>query len=60
MRYPLKSLRKALITAPILQALDWNKVFHVHIDASAFAIGCILAQPGDKNMDFPISYASSS
>ena len=22
------------------------------------AIGCILAQPGDKNMDFPISYAS--
>ena len=30
----------------------------MHIDASAFAIGCILAQPGDKNMDFPISYVS--
>ena len=33
-------------------------MFHVHIDASNFAIGAILAQPGEKNMDFPISYAS--
>ena len=53
-----EKLKKALITTPILRAPDWNKLFHVHIDASAFAIGCILAQPGDKNMDFPISYAS--
>ena len=51
-------LKKALISAPILRAPDWNKVFHVHIDASNFAIGCILAQPGEHNMDFPISYAS--
>ena len=35
-----------LIEAPILLALDWNKTFHVHIDASKFAIGCLLAQPG--------------
>ena len=32
--------------APILRSLDWNLVFHVHIDASAYAIGCILAQLG--------------
>ena len=51
-------LKKALIFSPILRALDWNKVFHVHIDASNFVIGCILAQPGEHNMDFPISYAS--
>ena len=31
--------------------------FHVHIDASNFALGAILAQPGEKHMDFPISYA---
>ena len=33
-------------------------IFHVHIDTSNFAIGAILAQPREKNMDFPISYAS--
>ncbi|MCO5560567.1 hypothetical protein L7F22_014182 [Adiantum nelumboides] len=53
-----EKLRKALIDAPILRAPDWNKVFHVHIDASNFAIGCVLAQPGEHNMDFPVSYAS--
>ena len=42
----------------LLQFCNWNKVFHVHIDASNFAIGCILAQPRENNMDFPISYAS--
>ena len=28
------------------------------MDASKFAIGCILAQPGENKMDFPVSYAS--
>ena len=51
-------LKDALILAPILRAPDWNTIFHVHIDASNFAIGCILAQPGEHKMDFPISYAS--
>ena len=41
-----------------MKSLDWNVIFHVHIDASNFAIGAILAQPCEKNMDFPISYAS--
>lgn len=30
----------------------------MHVDASAFAVGCILAQPGDGNKDFPICYVS--
>ncbi|MCO5551829.1 hypothetical protein L7F22_005332 [Adiantum nelumboides] len=50
-------LKQRLISAPVLKAPDWDKIFHVHVDASAFAIGCILAQPGEKNMDFPISYS---
>ena len=36
-------LKQALTIDPILRPLDWNKPFHVHIDASNFAIGCILA-----------------
>ena len=51
-------LKKALTSAPILRAPVWDKIFHVHIDASAYAIGCILAQPGEHNKDFPIAYAS--
>ena len=53
-----QKLRTTLIEAPNLRAPDWNKVFHVHIDASNFAIGCVLAQPGEHNMDFQVSYAN--
>ena len=53
-----QKLKKALVSAPILKAPNWDQIFHVHIDASAFAMGCILAQPGENYMDFPISYAS--
>lgn len=52
-----EKLKNALISLPILRALDWMKMFHVHVDASNFAIGCILAQLGEHNMDFSISYA---
>ena len=53
-----EKLKGALTSAPILKSPDWGLIFHVHVDASNFAIGAILAQPGEKNMDFPISYAS--
>ena len=53
-----EKLKQALTSAPILRAPVWDKIFHVHIDASAYAIGCILAQPGEFNKDYPIAYAS--
>ena len=53
-----QKLREALINAPILRAPNWNKIFHVHVDASKFAIGCVLTQPGEHKMNFPVSYAS--
>ena len=34
-----QKLKKALTTAPILRSPDWNLAFHVHIDASNYAIG---------------------
>ena len=49
-------LKIALSTAPILRAIGWNVIFHVHVDASAFAVRCVLAQPAEGNMDFPICY----
>ena len=30
----------------------------MHVDASKFAIGCILAQSRENKMDFLVSYAS--
>ena len=35
-----EKLKTALVSAPILKAPDWTKPFHVHIDASNYAIGC--------------------
>ena len=46
------------MSTPILKAPIWDKLFHVHIDASAYAINCILTQPREFNKDFPIAYAS--
>ena len=55
---PFEKLKQALIFAPILRALDYNKIFYVHVDALSYAVECVLTQPREGNMDFPISYAS--
>jgi len=33
-------------------------MFHVHIDASKIALGAVLVQPGERNMDHPVYNAS--
>jgi len=38
--------------------LDWNKEFHVHIDAYYIALGVVLAYPGAGEIDHPIAFAS--
>ena len=43
---------------PYLSFPDWNKEFHVHVDASSIALGIVLAQLGEGNIDHPISFAS--
>lgn len=53
----LDKLKEKLVSAPILVYPNWNKMFHVHIDASGIALGVVLVQPGEK-MDHPVYYAS--
>jgi hypothetical protein len=47
-----------MVTAPILVFPDWSKEFHVHVDASSIALGEVLAQPGEGDIDHPLAFAS--
>ena len=37
------TLKAKMASSPILVFPDWNKEFHVHVDASSTALGVILA-----------------
>ena len=52
-------LKKALITAPIVQPPDWNLPFEIMCDASDFAVGAVLGQMVDKKLNV-IHYASQT
>jgi hypothetical protein len=54
----LDTLKEKMVTAPILVFLDWEKTFHVHVYSSAMALGAILAQLGERDLDHPIAFAS--
>lgn len=46
-----------MVTAPILIFPNWDQPFHVHVDASSIALGTVLAQPRDSEVDHPIAFA---
>jgi hypothetical protein len=48
----------APIPAPILVFPDWEKTFHIQVDASAIALGYILAHPGEVELDHSIAFSS--
>ena len=52
-------LKKALISALIIQPPDWKLPFEIMCDASDFAIGAVLGQTKDKR-HYAISYASKT
>ena len=54
----LDTLKEKMDIAPILVFPDWNKTFHVHVDASSIILGIILARPGEGGIEHPIAFAS--
>ena len=53
------TLKKALISAPIIQPPDWSLSFEIMCDASDYAIGVVLGQTKDKK-HHDIAYASKT
>ena len=53
------TLKKALISVPIIQALDWSLPFEIMCDASDYAIGVIHGETKDKK-HHTIAYASKT
>jgi hypothetical protein len=47
-----------MVTTPILVFPDWEKKFHVNVDASAIALGEIMVQPRAGDLEHPIVFAS--
>jgi hypothetical protein len=54
----LNTQKHKFVTALILIFPDWNKDFHVHVDASSIELGVIFSQPGDGEIDHPIAFTS--
>ena len=52
-------LKKALISAPIIQPPDWSLPFEIMCDASDYAVGAVLGQTKDKK-HHAIAYASKT
>ena len=52
-----EEIKKALITAPIVQAPDWNLPFEIMCDASDFTVGAVLGQRKEKKLH-AVYYAS--
>ena len=51
-------LKKKLLFAPVLVLPNWAEPFHVYVDASLIALGCVLSQKDSRNIDHPIYFAS--
>jgi hypothetical protein len=57
-QHGLDTPKENMVTTPILVFPGWEKTFHVHVDASAIALGAILVQPGAGDLDHPIAFVS--
>jgi hypothetical protein len=53
------TLKKALISAPVIQPFDWHLPFEIMCEASDYAIGVVLVQSKDKK-HYAISYTNKT
>jgi hypothetical protein len=53
------TLKKALVSTPVIQPPNWHLPFEIMCDTSDYAIGAVLSQSKDKK-HYAISYASKT
>ena len=53
-----RTLKKALVTAPVLVSPDWSKPFRCHVDASQEAVGGTLTQLDTEGSERVVAYYS--
>lgn len=46
-----------MVTALILVFLDWKKEFHVHVDVSCIALGVVLTEASERELDHLIPFS---
>lgn len=54
----LDELKEKMVTMLILVFPDWTKAFHVHVDVLCIALGVVLRQVGEGELDHPIAFMS--
>jgi hypothetical protein len=54
----LDTLKKNLVTAPILVFPEYSNIFHVHVDASSISLGVVLVQPSEGKIGNPLYFTS--
>lgn len=47
-----------MVTTPILVFPNWKKEVHVHVDVYCIALGAMLTQSGEDDIDYSIAFAS--
>jgi hypothetical protein len=52
------TLKQKMVNAPILVFPDWTKEFHVHVNVSSIALRDVLAQPGKRDINHALDFAS--
>ena len=53
-----EELKAVLVSAPVLSAPNFDRPFKLAVDASDVAVGAVLLQQGDDDVDHPICYFS--
>lgn len=54
----LDVLKENMVVIPISLFSNWKKEFHIHVDVSSNALGVVITQVSEGEMDHPIAFVS--